>query len=257
MEKIAFRRRIHEGRPPIGTLVTIDSAEVVEALALCGFDWLFIDMEHGALDLAATQRLVRAAGAETLVLVRVPTKDGSWIRRVLDTGCDGIIVPLVRTAEEARAAVEAARYPPHGHRSVGIARAHGYGLRFAEYVRKANEQVSVVVQIEHIDAVHAIGSILGVEGIDAVLIGPYDLSGSMNLLGDVRHPEVQAAIATVRERCRDHGMPWGIFVVDPADAAPELEQGAAFVAVGTDLAFMIARAREASAVVTGQPNHGT
>lgn len=257
MERIDFRRRMREGRPPLGTLVTVDSAEVVEALAACGFDWLFIDMEHGALDLAATQRLVRAAGERTHALVRVPANEGPWIRRVLDTGCDGIIVPLVRSAAEVRAAVDAARYPPQGRRSVGMGRAHGYGLRFAEYVREANQQIAVIVQIEHIDAVREIDEILAVEGVDAVLIGPYDLSGSMNLLGEVRHPEVQVAIATVRARCREQAMPWGIFVVDPADAAPELEQGASYVAVGTDLAFMTGRAREAIATVTGRSKRAT
>jgi 2-keto-3-deoxy-L-rhamnonate aldolase RhmA len=245
MTKTAFRTRIRFAPPPVGTLITMNSPEAVEALSILGFDWLFIDMEHGPLDLGATQGLVRAMGNACLSLVRVPENSGVWIRRVLDTGCDGIIVPLVCSAEDARRAVDAARYPPDGHRSVGIGRAHGYGLGFADYVGSANDHVSVIIQIEHISAVESIEEILLVPGVDGVLVGPYDLSGSMNRLGDVRNAEVQAAITAVREACRVHEMPMGIFVLNPDDVQAEIEKGLNFIAIGTDLAFLTTRARYA------------
>ncbi|MBV9282772.1 MAG: 2-dehydro-3-deoxyglucarate aldolase, partial [Chloroflexi bacterium] len=215
---------------------------VAEVLSLSGLDLLFIDMEHGALDIAAAQDLVRATVGDCPSLVRVPENSALWIRKVLDIGCDGIIIPLVRTAAEARQAVRAARYPPRGERSAGIARAHGYGLRFGAYVARADDEITVIVQVEHIAAVAVLDEILEVEGIDAILIGPYDLSGSMQRLGDVTHPDVQAAITTVRNRCQQRGMPVGIFVLDAREAAEELAQGADFLAVGTDASFLIAGA---------------
>lgn len=245
MTKTAFRTRIRAAPLPVGTLITMNSPEAVEALSILGFDWLFIDMEHGPLDLEATQNLVRAMGRDCLSLVRVPDNSGVWIRRVLDTGCDGIIVPLVCSPEDARRAVDAARYPPEGHRSVGIGRAHGYGLEFADYVGSANNHISVVIQIEHIAAVESIEEILLVPGVDGVLVGPYDLSGSMNRLGDVRHSEVQSAIASVRDACKARDMPMGIFVLNPDDVQAEIEKGLDFIAIGTDLAFLTTRARYA------------
>jgi 2-keto-3-deoxy-L-rhamnonate aldolase RhmA len=166
------------------------------------------------------------------------------VRKVLDTGCDGVIVPLVCSADEARDAVEAARYPPAGKRSVGVARAHQYGLRFEEYVGRANDGVTVIIQIEHIVAVEVIDEITAVAGIDGVLIGPYDLSGSMNRLGDVGHPQVRAAIASVRAACTRRGVPHGIFVLSPERMAAELAAGVHFLAVGTDVSYATAVARE-------------
>jgi 2-dehydro-3-deoxyglucarate aldolase/4-hydroxy-2-oxoheptanedioate aldolase len=226
-------------------MVTLDSPEVAEALSSCGFDWLFIDMEHGALDVGATQRLVQAMRGDCFSLARIPENTGLWIRRVLDTGCDGVVVPFVCSADDARQAVDAARYPPDGHRSVGVGRAHGYGLRFGEYVAEANDRVTVIVQVEHISAVERIDEILEVPGIDGILIGPYDLSGSMNRLGDVNHPEVRAAITTVRIACSERGMPLGIFVFRPEEAAAQLEQGVSFLIIGTDVSLMTTTAKQA------------
>jgi 2-keto-3-deoxy-L-rhamnonate aldolase RhmA len=238
-----FKVRIRGVPAAIGTMITLDSPEVAEALSLCGLEWLFVDMEHGALDIAATQRLIQAIRGDCRSLVRVPENTGLWIRRVLDTGCDGIIVPFVCSADDARRAVDAARYPPAGHRSVGVARAHAYGLRFAEYVAAANDRVTVIVQAEHVDAVERIDEILEVPGIDGVLIGPYDLSGSMNRLGDVGHPEVQAAIARVRDACARREMPTGFFVLSPDQLAAELAKGVSFICVGTDVSLMTAGAQ--------------
>jgi 2-keto-3-deoxy-L-rhamnonate aldolase RhmA len=238
-----FKLRIRGAPAAIGTMITLDSPESAEALSMCGLDWLFIDMEHGALDVAATQRLIQAMRGKCRSLVRVPENTGLWIRRVLDTGCDGIIVPFVCSADDARRAVDAAKYPPAGQRSVGVARAHGYGLRFADYVAEANDRITVIVQAEHIAAVERIEEILDVPGIDGVLIGPYDLSGSMNRLGDVGHPEVQAAIARVREACAKRNMPTGFFVLSPEQMSAELAKGVSFICVGTDVSFMTAVAR--------------
>jgi 2-keto-3-deoxy-L-rhamnonate aldolase RhmA len=205
---------------------------------MTGLDWLFIDMEHGSLGLETAEDLLRAVRGDCYTLVRIPENSPIWIRKVLDIGCDGLIVPMVCSEAEARRAVEHSKYPPAGQRSVGVARAHGYGLDFADYVANANERLSLIVQIEYISAVRNLSSILDVPGIDAVLIGPYDLSGSMNLLGQVTHPAVQEAMEVIRAGCAERDIPFGVFVLARESIEAALATGVSFLAVGTDLSLM-------------------
>lgn len=239
-----LRAMLHDGNPILGTVVTVDSPQVAEALVVAGVQWLFLDSEHSAaLDPGAVQRIVQAVGSRCPAVVRVPANDPTWIHKALDAGADGVIVPHVRSAADARQAVSAAKYPPLGARSVGIARAHGYGLRFAEYLGSANDRTALVVQIEDIDAVGALPEILGVSGVDAVFVGPYDLSGSMGLLGQVDHPSVRAAVDEVRRVCAEAGMPLGIFTATAEAAQAEVKSGSRLIAVGTDLGLMTSAAR--------------
>jgi 2-keto-3-deoxy-L-rhamnonate aldolase RhmA len=234
--------------PLIGTLVTTASEEHAEALAGCGLDWLFIDAEHGPLDIGDIQRVVRAAGNDILTLVRVPEASGTWIERVLGTGCSGVIIPKVNAAAEARDLVEAAKYPPVGTRGVGPMRAQGYGNGTAADLAAANANVLVVVQAEHIDAVHAIDEIVAVDGVSAVFIGPYDLSASMGLPGEFTHPDVVAAIARIRDACTAVGMPVGIFAGN-LDRAREVSEGTTLLAVGTDLSWLTGAVRAMAAAL--------
>ena len=240
-----FIAKLGPAAPPAGTLLTFNAPEVAEMLSLCGFDWLFIDMEHGAIELESAQHMIQALRGACSALVRAPENSTVWIKRVMDIGPDGIIIPQVNSAEEARRAVAAAKYPPLGARSVGIGRAHEYGLSFGDYVAQANERVALIVQVEHIEAVRHLDEILQVKGIDAILIGPNDLSGSMNLLGQVKSEPVQAEIRRVKDACQRAGMPFGIFVLNPADAPKEIADGCSFIAVGTDSAFIVNAARNA------------
>ncbi len=244
-----FIVKLKQGTPPIGTLLTFAAPEVAEMLSLCGFDWLFIDMEHGAIGVESAQHIMQAMRGQCSALVRAPENSTVWIKRVLDLGCDGLIVPQVNSAEEAYHAVAAAKYPPLGTRSVGIGRAHDYGLSFGEYVATANERVALIVQVEHIEAVKHLDEILQVKGIDAILIGPNDLSGSMNLLGQVKSDPVQTEIRRVKEKCRRASMPFGIFVLNPADAPKEIADGCSFIAVGTDSAFIVNSAKQALNII--------
>jgi 2-keto-3-deoxy-L-rhamnonate aldolase RhmA len=152
--KTTFIDKINDYAPAIGTIVTLETPDVAEMLSLCGFDWLFIDMEHGPLSPGTTQHIIQAVADDCSSIVRVPENSEAWVKKALDTGCDGIIVPQVKSAEEARLAVTATKFPPQGSRSVGIARAHGYGMSFTEYVASANDKVALVILIEHIDAVN-------------------------------------------------------------------------------------------------------
>jgi 2-dehydro-3-deoxyglucarate aldolase/4-hydroxy-2-oxoheptanedioate aldolase len=236
-----FRTRLKRKEALLGTLLTLPSPELAEVLALTGLDWLFVDMEHSTMDAAVAQAILQAVAGRLDCLIRVPLNDEIWIKKALDTGATGIIVPQVNSPEEAQRAVRYSRYPPQGARSVGLARAHGYGTDLLSYLRRANDEVVVVVQAEHIQAVKHIDEIVQIEGIDAVLVGPYDLSNSMGLVGQVEHPEVQAAIERVRQVCQALGMPLGIFSANIERTADLKDQGYNLLAVSTD-ALLVSQA---------------
>jgi 2-keto-3-deoxy-L-rhamnonate aldolase RhmA len=241
-------QRLGQGSPYVGTLVTLASPEAADALALAGLDWLFVDMEHSpVLDPAAVLRIVQAVAGKADVLVRVPTNDDVWITKVLDTGADGVIVPCVNSAEQARRAVSAAKYPPLGRRSVGITPAHGYGADFAGYIDRANGSTALVVQIEDIAAVEHVDEIIATPGVDAAFIGPYDLSGSMGKLGQVDDPDVQRAIERVVDGCAQVGMPLGFFSMTTDGARKALQRGIRFLAVGTDIGLLMAAGKDIAA----------
>lgn len=238
-----FRTRLRRGDRLIGVIVSLPSPEVAEALSLCGFDWLFIDMEHGGIDTGALGDILRAAQPRTPCAVRIPAIEEVWIKRCLDAGADGVIAPQVKTAQDAQRIVRWSKYPPQGERSVGIARAHDYGMNFAGYVSRANDDVAVILQIEHIDAVRHIDAILAVDGIDAVFVGPYDLSASMGKIGKVDDPDVKDAIDCVLDSARTRDVPLGIFTAGAAAAGPFLETGFTLLAVGIDAALLATAGR--------------
>jgi 2-keto-3-deoxy-L-rhamnonate aldolase RhmA len=241
--KPSFRVRLRAGAPLVGSIVTLPLAGVAEIVADAGFDWLWIDMEHGPLDLLSVEAMLRAKGAAAGI-VRAPANDPVWIKRILDTGCDGILLPHVSSAAEARAAVDAAYYPPRGRRSFGVSRAHGYGPRMHDYLASSPDETTVMVQIESRKAVEQIEAILATDGVDAAVIGPFDLSGSLGHLGEITHPEVQAAIEAVAKAGRTRGVPVGIFCGSAELARGYLAQGFSPIAVGVDAMLLAAAARE-------------
>ncbi len=247
--KNVFKKRLAQGDLQVGTLVTLSSMEVTEILCLAGFDWLFVDLEHSALGVQEAQAMLQVAGPQVPCVVRVPAIDEVWIKKVLDAGAAGIIVPQIRTAEDAGRAVQLCRYPPAGSRGAGIARAHAYGAEFSDYVARANEEVAVVIQIEHIDAVENLDSIIALPGIDALFTGPYDLSGSMGRLGQVKDPEVQAAISRVKKKAGQAGIPLGIFGTTAEAVKPYIADGYKLIAVATDAVMLTTMARQTLAAL--------
>lgn len=229
-----FRTRLVNGELLLGTMVTLSSPEVVEILAGIGFDWLFIDAEHGSFATRDMQHLLQVAGTNVPCLVRISSGQEVPIKKALDIGAAGIIVPQVNSAEQAEAVVRWSKYAPQGDRGVGLGRAHGYGLRFQEYVDTANENVTVVVQAEHIEAVENIEAIVRIPGIDAVLIGPYDLSASLGKMGQVDDPDVTTAIDHVTKACHEAGVRLGIFGVSAEAVQPYIEQGYTLIIAGVD-----------------------
>ena len=208
-------------------------------MAQAGFDWLAIDMEHGVVGVESVQTLCQAmSGTPTVPLVRVPWNDQVIIKQVLDTGVQGLIIPQVRTAAEARAAIAAAQYPPAGIRGIGCQRAAGYGAWVHEYLQKSNDNLVIVVQIEHVQAVENLSEILAVKGIDAILIGANDLSASMGLLGQPTHPEVVKVIEKIHATARAAGVPPGIIAASPDDANRRIAEGYKFIGIGLDVGFL-------------------
>jgi len=239
--KESFRRRLKRGDPLIGTLVTLASLETAEIMAEAGFDWLFVDMEHSTLDPPQVQAILQCVGERVDCVLRVPLNDEIWIKKALDAGAAGILVPQVNSIEDARRAVRYSKYPLQGSRSVGMGRAHGYGAKSQAYLDQANNNIAVIIQAENIETVKNIEAIITVEGIDAVLIGPYDLSASMGLMGQVDNLEVQAAIESIRQICQAHGMPLGIFATKVERAKAYLQQGYNLIACSGDT-LMLAQA---------------
>ena len=240
-----FRSRLKNGELLIGTLVSLPSPEIAEILAEVGFDWLFLDTEHGVYNAVEAQAMLQAVGGRCAGVVRVPAADEVWIKKALDIGADGVIVPLVRTAEEAAAIVSACKYPPEGTRGVGLSRAHKYGIGFDDYIKRANKEVAVILQVENRDAVNNIESIISVDGVDAIFIGPYDLSASLGKLGQVNDPEVIAAINHVRNTCISQKVRLGYFGATAEAAQPYIDQGFTLITVGTDSLLMAKSAADA------------
>ena len=241
-----FRQRLRSRETSlVGTLVTLPCAEVGDVFSRLSFDWLWIDLEHGNLDFREAQMLVQAIGERCAAIVRVASQDEISLKKVLDIGINGVIVPQVKTATEAQRMVDLCLYPPQGTRGVGIARAQGYGITLRNYLQHANKNTAIILQIEHIDAVKNIDEILAVEGIDAVMIGPYDLSGSLQHLGDIQHPDVMDAINTVLKSCAQHQVPAGIFCATPEQATYWHQKGIQLVAIGADVTFLWRAAQQA------------
>lgn len=237
------KRRLQEGKASVGTWLSVPSPYTSEAMCRMGFDWLVVDMEHNPISIETAGLMVSSMFASrTIPLVRIPWNTGENIKRVLDMGAWGIVVPMVNSRAEAQQAVSEARYFPRGRRSVGGSRhALGFGVNAGEYFRMAHDEILIVVQIEHIDAVANVDDILSVPGIDACFIGPNDLMCSMGLAPSLASddPEVSAAIAKVRETARKHGVAAGIHVADAATANRRIEEGFQLIAVGSELSFML------------------
>ncbi|HYW91582.1 MAG TPA: HpcH/HpaI aldolase/citrate lyase family protein [Gammaproteobacteria bacterium] len=236
----SFRRALQGEEQLIGLWSGLCSNMVTEILADAGFDWIVLDNEHAPNGVAGTLSQLQAMkGGTAAPVVRVPWNDPVLIKRYLDIGAETLLVPLVDTPEQARAAVRATRYPSTGVRgAAGGHRASRYG-RDRDYLRTANERVGLIVQVETATAVSNLPEIARVDGVDGVFIGPSDLSASMGFLGQPRHPEVRGKMAEALAICQDIGMPAGTLAPDMAIAQEHLEAGFKFVATGSDIIVLV------------------
>lgn len=230
---------IRGGRPVLGPVITMTDEFVVELIGNAGFDFVLIDTQHSPIGVETLQRLLIALQASTsTVFVRIPWNDTAAICQVLDLGADGIIVPLVNTADDARRAVAAAKYPPEGNRSWGprrAARIHG-GPEL--YGRNANERIMVLPQIETDEAVSNLDEILDVSGISGIMIGPADLANSLGYSEDRSSLDVERVIERVLDRCLEQGVPFGHFTNTVERSRHWIERGALITTCGVDVAYV-------------------
>ena len=234
---MSLKERLNRDDLTIGSWITLAHPAIAEIMARAGFDWLVVDLEHSVITIREAEELMRViALCNVSPLVRLTWNDPNQIKRVMDAGAHGILVPMVNTRAEAEAAVSAVHYPPQGRRGVGLARAHGYGASFQEYRDWLETQAVVIVQVEHIDAVNNLEAILATPGVDGYIIGPYDLSASMGLPGQFDHPDVVAAIERAKQVGATLGKPGGLHVVEPdaAQLQKRIDEGFKFLAYSLD-----------------------
>ena len=236
-----LKSKLSQSAITIGSWITLGHTAIAEIMAEAGFDWLVLDMEHSVLELNEVQTIIQVIdGKQCPAIVRLTSNHPDQIKRVMDAGATGVMVPMIKSAAEAQAAVGAVYYPPHGQRGVGLARAQGFGASFPAYQQWLEQNAVIVAMIEHIDAVNAIDSILAVPGIDAYIIGPYDLSGSMGRPGDLNHPDVQSAIDRILEAGKHAQKPGGIHVIEPDPEAllQRIQSGFNFLGYSLDIRIL-------------------
>jgi len=240
----AIRSQLATGGASIGSWMQLPNASVAEIMGQAGYDWVAVDLEHGHFADHQLPDLFRALElGGTLPMARLAHGHAKDCKAALDAGAGGVIVPMVESAAQLIAVRDACRWPPAGSRGVGFSRANLFGKHFAGYAAEAQAPL-LVAMVEHIRAVEAIEAIVQVEGLDAILIGPYDLSASMGLTGQFEAAGFVEAMARVRRGCASHGKPSGVHVVaaDPALLAQRLDEGHRFLAYSIDATFLIGAA---------------
>ena len=242
-----LKKKIKSGELTLGSWITLAHPAIAEILAKAGFDWLVVDLEHSTISIKQAGDLIRIIDlAGSTPLVRLTSNDTNQIKRVMDAGSRGIIVPMVNSREDAIKAVAATRYAPQGIRGVGLARAQGYGVDFQEYLKWQQEEGPVViVQIEHIDAINNLEEILTTNDIDGFIIGPYDLSCSMGIPGEFEHPEFLKVMDFIKLTAQKLSCVGGLHIVEP-DAKKlkqTIDDGYKFIAYSVDIRMLDVSAR--------------
>jgi len=225
----------------IGSWITIGHCAVAEIMADSGFDWLVVDLEHSVITIREAEELIRIIELKGVVpLVRLSSNSDVQIKRVMDAGAHGIIVPMVNSIEDAKNAITAVKYPPLGSRGVGLARAQGYGVRFEKYKEWLQNESIIIAQIEHIEAVENLESILGLEGIDGYIVGPYDLSGSMGIPGKFSSPKFLSVLKKIKQTAQKLGVPGGVHLIepDPNELKRSIQDGHQFIAYSLDIRML-------------------
>jgi len=252
-----FPEKLKKGELSLGTVISFLDPAVTELLAE-DLDFVWIDMEHSPQNLATLQgHLMATKGTNATPLVRVPWNDHVLIKPVLDCGAAGVIVPMVRTADDAREAVAACLYPPKGVRGFGPRRPSKYGrVGGSSFCQEANDEMICILQIEHIDAIRDIEKIIAVPGVTSLVLGPNDLSGSMGLMGQPSHPEVVKAIDLLIEKAGRAGMPVGMGIgPDPKMIREWAGKGIRWIAAGSDSALLLDALKQVvSTVQSNSPN---
>lgn len=233
--------KIKARRPVIGSYVSFADIAISELMGFAGFDFVWIGTEHTPIDKREVQNhLIAAHSAGVAAFVRVPWNEPVMVKPIIDMGPDGIVFPFIRTVEDAQKAVSSCCYPPKGERGFGPIRAIRYGFKdVPKYIETSEQQVWKILQVEHIDCVENIDSILQVEGVDSMLIGPNDLSGSIGLLGKTDHPKVVELYDTIAKACLKYGKPFGVATgFDPDTIRQWIRRGVSWMCISADFAML-------------------
>jgi 2-keto-3-deoxy-L-rhamnonate aldolase RhmA len=241
-----LKKKLNENRISLGSWISLGHPGIAEILARAGFDWLVVDLEHSTISIDQAGELIRTidlSGAAPLV--RLTSNDANQIKRIMDSGAHGIVVPMVNSVDDVKSAVSATRYAPQGNRGVGLARAQRYGPGFREYHEWQKEGPVVVAQIEHWAALENLEAIFSVPGVDAFIIGPYDLSCSMGIPGEFDHPEFKAAMNRILATGLRVGCPAGLHIVEPdvEQLQRVISEGYRFIAYSVDIRMLDVSAR--------------
>mgnify|MGYP001820476162 CR=1 FL=1 len=249
----AFSKALKSEQQLNGLLISVPSPELVEIVSAAGFDWLFFDLEHSAMGFETLQNLLRCVKDPCFAAVRVPEATYAHVAKALDAGAEAVIFPRISTTEQARNAVLMCKYPPVGNRGVGLSRAQGYGNEFSEYLQVANERVACILQIEDEQGAKNARQISEVEGVDALFVGPYDLSMSMGIPGEVTHERIDKIIRDLAEiKSRELGL--GIFTTDLSSLREYSNLGYNLLACGIDTNLLNTGARQLISAVKNSLN---
>jgi 2-keto-3-deoxy-L-rhamnonate aldolase RhmA len=247
-----LKRKLAAGESTVGMWITQEAPSLVEIAAEMGFDWVVLDTEHGHLDFTELVHHLRALrGSTTSALVRIPELGEGAIKRALDLGAHGVIIPQVRDGADVQEAVRHVKYPPWGTRGVGGERTVAWGLRFEEYLSVANDETMVVPLVEHVNAAANLDEMLEVPGVDAIFLGPADFSSSAGHLGQWEGPGVAEALLDICARCEARGIPCGVMGTSDENALQRRDQGFRLVGLGSDTGLLIRAAKRGLALLRG------
>ncbi len=243
--KNSLKGRLRSSKDPsFGTWISSSSLVCLDALKGLGFEWFMIDTEHAQVNPETLAAMVSVLGDRgPTPLVRVGNVDQYLVKQALDSGSQGVLVPLVSTEAQAKTVVAFAKYPPDGVRGAAAAASSRYGIELASYLRSANAETLVGVQIETKEALDHLDAIAGVDGVDLLFVGPQDLTLSLGLLDDRKNPKVREAMSRVVEVCERHGKVPGTLAIDPEEKRVAVELGFRFISLASDVRFLIDGAR--------------
>ena len=240
MKSSLLKSKLKNKELTIGSWISFGFTQTCEIMAKADFEWLVVDMEHTAINDDKCLNLIQIIESNGISpLVRVGANDPLLIKRAMDAGAHGIIVPMVNSVEDAKKAINSLYYPPIGNRGVGLGRAQNYGIGFEEYNKWAKTEIIFIPQIEHIDGVNNLDDILALEEVDGFIVGPYDLSGSLNVPGEWEHPDIVNALNKVKNVVSNHKKPGGFHIVhsNHKELEKRLADGYTFIAYGDDMVF--------------------
>lgn len=235
----SIREKLHNGGYSVGSWIQIPHSSIAEIMGEAGYDWVAVDLEHGAVSVHQLPDLFRALElGDTLPLARLAQGHSKDCKQALDAGAGGVIVPMVESAEQLERVRGYVQWPPAGKRGVAFSRANLFGKHFEEYIEEA-QQPLLIAMIEHINAIDNLDAILQVRGLDAILVGPYDLSASMGLTGQFDNQKFVTALETIKHKTENAGIPCGIHVVEPSSdkLCEKLDEGYRFIAYSIDSVF--------------------